>query len=322
MAALVAALSVPLQSSWPGVALAQAVAPAASDVVKLKDGSMFRGTIMELVPSDHVDITLSSGQSRRFPMRDVAYAGPASGEPSTPPPLPAPSQPAPAQPSPPAQPPPPEPMITVRGDRADVRLEANEGDVSFLVRTGQGEFSGSGYAWGRGGVSVWGQSRDYSIICTAPCDARIPVGTHRLALTQGGGRAIETDDPIEVPGPSTLHGIYESRTGTRVAGWIVLGASVVAGTVVMLTSIKSKQDCSIGPNDCYPTSDFDTTQFLVGTGIMAAGTVVGLVLGLQKDHATIEVVPQGPPRAMLRMPSLAREGASLDGSGLALRYRF
>src|SRR5207247_10124009 len=53
------------------------------DIDKTKDGGMVRGTISELVRNDHVSISLVSGESRRFSMSDVVYAGPAAAMPAT-----------------------------------------------------------------------------------------------------------------------------------------------------------------------------------------------------------------------------------------------
>jgi hypothetical protein len=81
--ALVAAMMLPIGTTWAPSAQAQeataASAPGAlADVVKLKDGSLFRGTITALVAGDHVDLLLLSGETRQFTMSEVAYAGPAA----------------------------------------------------------------------------------------------------------------------------------------------------------------------------------------------------------------------------------------------------
>jgi hypothetical protein len=289
-------------------------------VVKLKDGSMYRGTIVELVAGDHVDIALPSGQTRRFAMSEVAYAGSASTHEDTPG----------AATSPPAPPPPPtapaEGSTTgARAPKADLHLDANEPDVQFLVRVGQGEASGFGYAWGGGGfVSFVGHSREYAVICTAPCDGELPNGTHRLALSLHGGKAIEADDPVELQGPATLHGTYESRAGTRVVGWVIFGVSLAAGTVIAITSLRSTQNCD-STGFCFTDKTIDGTQLALGTGLMLVGGIVGAILGVTRDSATIEVVPQAP-RAVL-WPARGREGAWggaawADGSGVAVRVRF
>ena len=64
-------------------AAAQPKAPVQSqrgseDAVLLKDGTLFRGTIMELIPGRTVRIVLATGETRVIPMDSVNYAGPGS----------------------------------------------------------------------------------------------------------------------------------------------------------------------------------------------------------------------------------------------------
>jgi len=197
---------------------------APPDVVKLRDGSMYRGTISELVANDHVDLMTANGQTRRFAMKDVAFAGSATApEPSAPPPPP---------------PPPPPPgegsMITVNAQRAEMRFEANEPDVQFQLRTGQSEMAGVGWGW-RSTYSFAAQTSSYTTICTAPCSGSLPTGTHRIGLSHNGRTVIEPEDPTVITGSGTLRGTYTSHTGLRVAGLLVDIASVaVVGTVLML----------------------------------------------------------------------------------------
>jgi hypothetical protein len=308
--ALVAALLVPIESSW-SAALAQesATAPAATaDVVKLKDGSMYRGTIIELVPDDHVRITLPSGETRNFLMIDVAYAGSAESAP----------KPKPQTPRRPAR----SSDDTHEDDEPTVHLTGSEKDVQFLAPTSQSETTGVGYAWG--GTLVYGaSSRHYSILCTAPCDTTLSAGSHRLALAVRGGKAVEADDPIEIHGPTTLLGTYESRLGVRIAGVVVVAAGAIVGTVLMLESLH-KSTCD-GSGVCT-TSGVDTNMLWGGVAVFGLGSLVGLIMVLMKDTATIEVVPSSNAQS-IRMPGLAREGGAvpatpLDGTGLAVRYRF
>ena len=44
-------------------------------IVRLKSGAFFRGTIVEMIPNDHVTIHLIDGSNRTEQMSDVAYAG-------------------------------------------------------------------------------------------------------------------------------------------------------------------------------------------------------------------------------------------------------
>lgn len=62
--------------------LASSVALADADqLVVLHDGSRFRGTLVELVPNDHVTIKLATGEVRRFAWGDVEKSEEVGAEP-------------------------------------------------------------------------------------------------------------------------------------------------------------------------------------------------------------------------------------------------
>jgi hypothetical protein len=50
-----------------------AVAPAGDDVVHLKDGGMIRGTVLEILPNDHVTVQLANGQTAMIEWSHVAH---------------------------------------------------------------------------------------------------------------------------------------------------------------------------------------------------------------------------------------------------------
>src|SRR5258706_9689637 len=54
------------------------------DIVRFKNGGILRGTILESVPNDRVDIRAPDGQTRRIPWAEVEYAGPATSVPPPP----------------------------------------------------------------------------------------------------------------------------------------------------------------------------------------------------------------------------------------------
>jgi hypothetical protein len=146
-----------------------ATAPAVSisDVVKLKNGAIFRGTILELVPNDHVDLKTASGETKRFPMSDVAYAG-VSDTPSPPPP------PRAAEAT--------RPLVTVSATEVPVHFVGDSSDIAFHLRTGDATATN-----GRAYIVA----SSYTKICEAPCDAKIASGKYRFAVSQGGGQPIE-----------------------------------------------------------------------------------------------------------------------------------
>src|SRR5688572_540615 len=71
--------------SW--IAAADGTPP---DIVRLRNGGMLRGTIVELKPGETVEILLLNGETRKIPMADVEYAGPAETPPEEPMPAPEP----------------------------------------------------------------------------------------------------------------------------------------------------------------------------------------------------------------------------------------
>jgi|GEM_PF-1564698 len=325
LAWLVAWSAVGAASFAPRVAWAQS-APAIGDEVKLRDGSIYRGTIVEFVPSDHVDLLLPNGQTKRFNMADVAYEGAAPtpappappAEPTTPPPAPTPAV--------------PQPAVTVRTGKVDVHVTSDQDDVTLLYPTGQSDFDavGAGY---RSVVAISGMARNYEIVCTAPCDAQLPAGEHRLALSLHGGRGVEAAEPVHLDGPSTMRVHYESRVGMRALGWVLLAGSVVAGTILVVdASTKTQSSCAGsftgagGAGGCAQPTQMpapDMGEMIGGLVVTAVGSLLSLVFILQRDKAHIEIVPQGASR-LLRLPGAAEPVvvAPAEAPGMGVRVRF
>lgn len=124
--------------------LASSAALADADqLVVLHDGSRFRGTLVELVPNDHVTIKLATGEVRRFAWPDIEKTTETSEQ---------------AQPSPP--PPPPGVFVT---------LDAPAGAV-LQHRTGTITISGR-----MNGAAIWSDA------CETPCNANVSPGAYRVA---------------------------------------------------------------------------------------------------------------------------------------------
>jgi hypothetical protein len=308
----------PIGTTWAPSAQAQeapgAAAPGAlADVVKLKDGSLFRGTITALVAGDHVDLLLPSGQTRQFAMSDVAYAGPAPSA-------------APAAPAPVTSSPPVEPAYTVTGRKVAVHVEADEPGMQLLVKAGQGVVSGGGYSFGGGGFVYGGRVTDYAVLCSAPCDLGMPAGTHHLALSRGSGGVLAVDPPVEIEQASTLKAHIESRRGIRVAGLLILLSGVVGGLVLIGTSTSNQTTCdpSFG---CSTTPEIDSTRFGAGLAVLTVGTIAGIVMLVTHDKASIEVVPSAAARLPL-LPghtgdrAFATPASPDSAPGMTLRVRF
>lgn len=255
-------------------------ATQAKDLVRLKNGGMLRGTISELVPGDTVTIVTTSGKTREIKMSEVDYAGPADRDPqATAKPSTEPSA-VPTETASDASK--TEPLVTVSGQRADLQLSSEPSNVTFHRQ------SGSAIAVGARGAAV---AVAYDRLCTAPCKVSLPAGTERFALSRGNEFPIFAE-PVEIPpGPSQLVGSFKSRSGVRIAGWVVAVGSLVGGSVLIYTSFETKQSCSSGPSSCYDSHELKIGTFLGGIGVLGLGTAVGLVMAMTRDVAQVDVKP-------------------------------
>lgn len=271
-------------------------APAAKDIVRLKNGGLLRGTISELVPGDSVTIITASGKTRELKMSEVDYAGPADRDPqaTATPAVPAATTPA-AETTDASK---TEPLVTVSGQRADLQLTSEPAGVTFHRQ------SGSAVAVGARGAAV---AVAFDRLCTTPCKVSLPAGTETFALSRAGEFPIFAE-PVTVPaGPSQVVGSFKSRSGVRVAGWVITIGSVVGGSVLMYSSFGTKRECTSGPSSCYDSHELKIGTFLAGIGVLGLGTAVGLVMAVTRDVAQVEVKP-GQAALLPKAPGLLLSG--------------
>lgn len=221
----------------------------ASDVVLLKDGSMFRGTIAELVTDDHVLLVTVVGEPRRFEMSQVAYAGRAEDMP------------------PPAGTP-------ARQSQPSATEAAPQQSVPVRFSTGAKQTT-SLHVWSYIPAAAPPRSpfqTDQSI-CVAPCETTLPAGTYRFGVSGERGRVEHVSQVFEVRkgSPLSLVGTYNDRRAIRTAGWVLLGFSALAGIVLTVAGTNANND------------SMQIAGLVGGVG----GTAVGLVLGLQLDDAKL-----------------------------------
>jgi hypothetical protein len=205
-----------------------------------------------------------TGESRTFPMKDVAYAGPRKDDArpivAAPPPTPAPEQPRQAE----------DETVAVRFEAAGpvkdltlhVRASMSEGIVLNALTMSVGTLD----------------SETYRQVCTAPCEVKMRPDRYKFALSDKNGHPIVVETPVLVKGSTTLYGRFESRQGVRTAGWIVVGVSLLGGLAIALippsNSSSGHQDYTISPT-------------LIGLGVGAAGTLFGILLGMVGDDAYV-----------------------------------
>src|SRR5688572_3148075 len=203
----------------------------APDVVRLKGGAMYRGTIRELVPGQHVEILLVGGGTKRFEHSQIEYAGPDQGATGG----------APATGA--------GVSLAFRGD-SDLTLHEVTGSSYGIV---------SGYR-----MSAVSESHSFRTLCTAPCTVALSPGTYQLAVSEGDGKPIIANRAVLPAGTYTARGDYTSRAGIRTAGYIVLVAGVATGVGLMLYSLLTpEKDCSSG----ICVNKIDTTPLWIGLGI-------------------------------------------------------
>jgi hypothetical protein len=166
--------------------------------------------------------------------------------------------------------------------KQQVHLEADTPGVSFKLKTAEFGASGFGLSLGM-----------YAPLCTAPCTALVPEGSHSIALTMGNRAPVDAGD-VSIMGPTSIHGAYESRSGLRTAGLVTLfggpvvllstgvGLGFAMGTTSCTTDATSARICSRTPS---------LGPILAGFGAAFASAVAGVVLVLQRDSAAVSVSP-------------------------------
>lgn len=184
--------------------------PSPIDAVRLKDGSLYRGTIAAKSP-ERVEIVLITGKVQSFEMSEVDYAGPAEAMPIAPQPK------AEASAEPPADAP----------VDASVKLQSNPSGLTFhrLIRTSEEDDE----------KEDEDPEERFEQICTAPCSTTLPPGTHVLAVSQEGDHPVGARRIAIPPGDSTLTADYKftSHSDRRTAAMLIFIGGLAAGGAVL-----------------------------------------------------------------------------------------
>ena len=200
--------------------------PAAvlSDVVKLKDGSIFRGVITEKVVGEYVTILLPGGKTREVDWGDVEYAGA--------------WKPLPSDASGDGHDDDDEARFEFRG-AAEPTPEHDGGGLSLYLDAGVTVARATAIGSHGGFVSYEAVTHGFDRVCTAPCDASLPAGTYEFALSGPGRyRPTAVHGQITLPaGESRLEGRFESQAMTRGWGWVIFGTGIVGGFGLMVAAV-------------------------------------------------------------------------------------
>jgi len=240
------------------LAVAQSTPP---DVIIMKDGGMLRGTIAESVPGKFVVMMMLSGETRRVEFSEVRFAGPASQAPATAPN----SAPAPAS--------------AAAGDpRVAVRFEAAnpEQSLTFFRKVGES----TGVAWGYGGaVSV--RAVSFRQLCKAPCAMGLKPSTETLAVALNDGSPVPVREAVNFEDNLLLRASYNSRSGIRIGGWVILGVGNAAGAGMMLAPILFGDE----------PGELNTGMLIAGAATMTVSSIAGMIMAFQGDKVTLDRLP-------------------------------
>ncbi len=269
---------------------AHAQEPSPPDIVRMADGSMFRGTLIEFVPGVRCVIRLATGALRTLDASLVLYAGPhgEQGAAAT-----TATQPTrgrrPYDPPPPEQPPDPDPAPASPVPRTRA-TSSPEHPVYFYSESPDVRVHLVRATASVGDYRV----NDYRLLCTAPCEVSLRPGEYRFGLSQGAGSIREADASFRIAAALRLDVHYESRELTRLAGLLtmLLGPVLGAGFV------------GLG----YITGDVVSSRIFGGSrtepnlGLVMFGTVLGgvaLLGGLPFALTFGDVAHVEPHRAAL-----------------------
>jgi hypothetical protein len=284
----------------PGYLPGSGAVRSGGDTVYLKDGGMMRGTLVELLPNDHVTVQLPSGQSTVVEWARIDHIERASLNVA-----------------------PPMPSAPPRG-RAGRRMEGAsptafvhiEADADVLLQ------------------SISPGSGRWTTVCAAPCDAALPLD-HEYRLIGEGIRSSRAFGLSANPGQ---HVLIHVSTGSKAgfAGGLAMAsigvAAVAVGLVVLAFGALGCESTDEFGN-CIGSSDSSTETVggviaLVGVAVMVGGII--LLATNARTHETQSVgalleTPARPETAWLRAPiwhdSVRDSSAAPKGMGFPLLSR-
>jgi hypothetical protein len=188
-----------------------ALAQGAQETVTLRDGSAFRGELVEKIPGDHVTLKLATGEIKMFRWADIVDT--------------------------------PHAGVSTGGSGGNQSLEMSSDKAGTELYRIEGGASGFGYIGGRSMAMTFA---NFSRVCSAPCKTMIdPNATYFVA-----GDGITPSDKFVLGGrPRTIKlNVKAGSASARGWGWVSasLGLSgvILGGTFILLGSAFSPDPSS------------------------------------------------------------------------------
>lgn len=201
---------------------------------------------------------------------------------------------------------PPEEALTLRpgevilhGEPVRVRFQSPTSGVAFKLKAGalysetRGWWLDLGVIIGKEGTAFdpgFGvhssdtHTKEYVHICEGQCEATLPSGVHRIALSLDGGKPLEPKHPTVLMTDSIVEGRYVDRRPLRIVGWTIWGVLSVTGSMMMVMSLNDTEEP-------YIIDYKNKAAFYAGLGLFVVSFGVGIPLAVQKDKAVIKVYP-------------------------------
>ncbi|AKF03530.1 hypothetical protein [Sandaracinus amylolyticus] len=245
------------------------------DVVILRDGTMFRGTLVER-GAQRVILLLPTGETREFAGADVESAGP---DVPPPPPVVTPQ----ALESVPVLAPPPSVRLHVQSPSAGRTLHRVIASTEVPLRD-----------------QVHRPRLDtMEPICAAPCDLDLPAGTYQFGVSEGTGNAHRAGIPVHLDaGERWVEIDHIDNTGTRIAGWLIVIAGGGAGTALAVAGVLSDDgvdepggwaDHGGGLGDPGWLGWDHGVWLGIGLGVAAVFAAIGAWMGITDDEGRIRI---------------------------------
>jgi len=240
------------------------LAAASADIVRLRDQSLYRGVIAELVKGSHVVIVTIAGDRFRFDWDAIEYAGhdestsrvdcetaTATSVQST----------LAAQPA----------LVPPKLISLDLRSRSKE--LKFMARRVDAPSQLSAPV-------VRLNSQAFGQLCDAPCRMQIEPGQYQIALSQhGASPKVAQPDLLAFNTSATLIGTFKSRAEIRTLGWLTLIVGQLVGGGLLLSGSSPDTRVAGGitslitlPLGIVLAAQGNVSQVIVAPGLAPDGT--------------------------------------------------
>jgi hypothetical protein len=239
--------------------------------VRLKDGSLYRGTLIEHKPGASTLLLLLDGTKQSFDAALIAEVIPATAASSAgvgaplAAPVAAPPMAAPAPALPPG-------WVRVRvHTTSDLRL--------FARKSGESGYTG---------------------VCANDCETQLAAGPYDLQLRRSTGSIYEDASVHDLDRDSRIDALLTSRRPARIAGGVILGGGILVGAILLGRGLAMRGDAhdlceklgEFEPPHCSKEADAVGRGRIIGGVLTAlASGILGAILLSRQDQLSVSVEP-------------------------------